>query len=142
MKKFFAFLLSLFVLMTQSAMGQAAGGQGGEGDVLQESLVDITTVMAIGGAGAILGLSTLSFVEEPKDHLKNILIGGSIGIIVGVGVIAYKQATSSRDQYLENVQTNPDFETLERTVWHSSQQQKILKSNGYIQSQVGYNFTF
>lgn len=129
--------------MTQQAMGQGAGAAaGGEDDVLQESLMDITTVVAIGGAGAVLGLSTLSFVEEPKDHLKNILVGGAIGIIIGVGIVAYKQASVSKEVFYEGAQVTPDFQTLERTVWHNQEQQKLLNSTGYNQSQLGYSFTF
>ena len=126
--------------MTQSVMGQAAGG--GEDDVLQESLMDITTVVAIGGAGAVLGLSTLSFVEEPKDHLKNILVGGAIGVIIGVGIVAYKQASVSKEVFYEGAQISPDFRTLDRTAWHSREQKKLLNSTSYNQSQIGYSFTF
>jgi len=142
MKKSVIAFICLFFMTTQQVMGQAAGAQGGDEDVLQESLLDITTVVAIGGAGAVLGLSTLSFVEEPKDHLKNILVGGAIGIIIGVGIVAYKQASASKEVFYEGAQVTPDFQTLDRTVWHSQEQKKLLNSTGYNQSQLGYSFTF
>lgn len=139
MKKSIIAFICLFFMTTQQVMAQA----GQSDDVLQESLMDMTTVVAIGGAGAILGLSTLSFVEEPKDHLKNILVGGAIGIIVGVGIVAYKQASSSKEMYLDNAaEVTPDFETLDRTVWHGQEQKKLLNSNGWTPSQFGYSFTF
>ncbi|MCO4792181.1 MAG: hypothetical protein KC493_00610 [Bacteriovoracaceae bacterium] len=133
--------ISLIFLTAQPVMAQPQAG-GGEDDVLQSSLMDMTTVVAIGGAGAVLGLSTLSFVEEPKDHLKNILVGGSVGIIIGVAIVAYKQAASSKDMYYEDAKVTPDFKTLDRTAWHSKEQQKLLKSTDYNQSQLGYSFTF
>ncbi len=143
MKNTIIAFICLFFMTTQQVMAQAAaGGQQGADDVLQESLMDMTTVVAIGGAGAILGLSTLSFVEEPKDHLKNILVGGAIGIIVGVGIVAYKQAATSKEMYLENAKVTPDFQTLDRTVWHSQEQKKLLNSKGWTPSQFGYSFTF
>jgi hypothetical protein len=142
MKKSIIAFICLFFMTTQRVMAQAAQA-GQSDDVLQESLMDMTTVVAIGGAGAILGLSTLSFVEEPKDHLKNILVGGAIGIIVGVGIVAYKQASSSKEIYLDNAaEVTPDFETLDRTVWHNQEQKKLLNSKGWTPSQFGYSFTF
>ena len=72
--------LTFISIFLNTAMGQA----GNESTMVDNSIQDISTVAAIGAGGAILGLSTLSFVEDPKDHLKNVLIGGSIGIIIGL----------------------------------------------------------
>ena len=73
-----------------------------------------------GAAGAILGLSTLSFVEKPGDHLKNVVAGAAIGIIVGVGVVAYLQATKSHDIYNQgnNSEDTSVFGTVARNEWH------------------------
>ncbi len=67
------------------------------GDVFDETLGDLYLIAGLGAGGAILGLSTLSFVDKPTKHLKNIWIGGAIGIIVGVGVVAWNQATKSQE---------------------------------------------
>lgn len=53
---------------------------------------DMMIIVAAGLGGAILGLSTLSFVEEPGDHFDNVLTGGAVGLIAGVLYVAYRQA--------------------------------------------------
>ena len=83
---------------------------------------DLLVVIAGGLAGAVLGLSTLSFVEEPKEHTRNIIVGASLGIIAGVGYVAYSQANRSREMmYGAPSQTKLDgknFETTHRVSWH------------------------
>jgi hypothetical protein len=63
--------------------------------LVDDSLRDITVVLGTGVAGAILGLSTLSFVDEPSKHLKNIAVGGAIGIVVGVAAVVFYQASKT-----------------------------------------------
>lgn len=86
-------------LMAQQQEGQESAQTSGGGDVLDNTLSDLYLIAALGAGGAILGLSTLSFVDKPTKHLKNIWVGGAIGIIVGVGVVAWKQATKSKDSF-------------------------------------------
>jgi hypothetical protein len=50
-----------------------------------------------GIAGAILGLSTLSFYGRPQDKLSNIAIGFAIGVIGGAVYTTYKAASAPRD---------------------------------------------
>ena len=86
-------------------------------------------LVVVGGglAGAILGLSTLSFVDEPKDHTDNIIVGASLGIIGGVVFVALSQATKTQDllyggeEYQEQASLNSikSFDTKARTSWHS-----------------------
>lgn len=52
-----------------------------------------------GIAGAILGLSTLSFYGRPQDRLNNIAVGAAVGIITGTIYSTFKQATEPRDYY-------------------------------------------
>lgn len=52
-----------------------------------------------GLAGAILGLSTLSFYGRPQDKLSNIAMGFAIGIIGGTVYTTYKAATVPKDYY-------------------------------------------
>lgn len=141
MNKILLSISFLFLVLGPMAQAQDAGGAGQNEDILQESMRDIITVTAVGASGAILGLSTLSFVEEPKDHLKNIVVGGAIGIIIGVGIVAWQQATKSQDLY-QNAQldVSPKFNTNERLTWHNATQKSLKTSNQL--SQVGYSFTF
>ena len=81
-KKPILLILSTFLLMNPSVSAQQGG------DILQETMTDMYIVAGSGLGGAVLGLSTLSFVEEPSEHLKNVIVGGAIGIIIGVGVVA------------------------------------------------------
>jgi len=116
--KFLTILLCYIVLLSPVSL-QAEESSA----VVDESLRDLSIVVGIGVGGAILGLSTLSFVEVPKDHLKNIVTGGAIGIIIGVSIVAYKQATKSQDMYTvpaaEKTSLSPaNFDTSSRLAWH------------------------
>lgn len=112
-------------------------------DILEESLGDITTVAAIGLGGAILGLSTLSFVEEPKDHLKNILIGGSFGVILGVGLVAWQQATKSKGSYESQASTvTPGFGTSQRVAWQQAEIKKVFTAQTKSMTNFNYSFSF
>ncbi|MBC7713579.1 MAG: hypothetical protein H7177_09580 [Rhizobacter sp.] len=111
-----------------------------EGSVADESLQDLTTVIGSGVVGAVLGLSTLSFVDKPKDHFKNIAIGGAIGMVIGVGLVIFNQANKSGASLSENkLPLSPEsFEGLARSEFS---EQKIAE-NYLMQPTFGYNFTF
>ena len=97
-------------------------------------------VAGLGAFGAVLGLSTLSFVDEPGDHLKNIVTGGAIGIIIGVGLVAFNQATKSKDLYDENASLD-NFNHGSRVKWHTaSSEYARLKSPKL--NQVNFTFQF
>lgn len=69
--------------------------------LVDDSIRDMSIVFGTGLAGAVLGLSTLSFVDEPSQHTKNIAVGGAIGIVIGVAAVVFYQAsktTISREQ--------------------------------------------
>lgn len=108
--------------------------------MLDESLNDLTLVLGAGAAGAILGLSTLSFVDRPKDHLKNISIGGALGIVLGVGIALFGQATKS--QAVVSEASNPlDSNSVESFARLDFSKQKVAES--YLQQPtVGYTFNF
>ncbi len=121
------------------ALGQAGDNE----SIVDSSIADATTVFAIGAAGAILGLSTLSFVEKPKDHLKNILVGGSIGIIAGVVVVALRQAGLSREQYNSSQAHNSSsFTTVDRLAWHHHEHFRLNQKIGQKRSQLQYAISF
>ena len=136
MKKLLLVLCLAFnMVTTQTAFAQ----EGGDDTFADESIKDISTVAGLGAGGAILGLSTLSFVEEPGDHLKNIVVGGAIGIILGVAVVAYSQANKSKDLYETNAYLdNSEFGTSERKNWLSTKNEvKPIKATS-----LNYTFSF
>ena len=119
------------------------GAEGEDALLLQESGQDALIVLGAGLSGAILGLSTLSFAEEPGDHLKNIVVGGALGLIVGVVAVAYKQATKTKTNFSnEAAQLTPSFNTANRLGWHQGQQMKVQQRIGAQIPSLGYSFSF
>ena len=111
--------VSIIALVTTFLMTISPKSFAQDGDI--DGLVDDTKndlLIVVGGglAGAVLGLSTLSFVEEPKEHTRNIIVGASIGIIAGVGYVAFSQATKSQQMiYGEGTQeASSTFSTKDR----------------------------
>ena len=68
-------------------------------DVFQRPLDDLIVVGSMGIAGGVIGLSTLSFGGKSRQNLRYIVSGISLGIISGLGWVAYNQAMTSRDDY-------------------------------------------
>lgn len=117
----YKFLILSFLLSFSQLQTSYAQSNDGLDGIVDETKQDMMLVLGGGLAGAILGLSTLSFVEEPKEHTNNILVGASLGIIVGVAYVAFNQANKSRDMiYSEGYdeQASVDFKTFERDMWH------------------------
>ncbi|MBF0359602.1 MAG: hypothetical protein HQK49_01230 [Oligoflexia bacterium] len=130
--------------LTSELMAQDASGGGGKDQILENTMSDLSIVIGAGLGGAVLGLSTLSFTDEPRNHLKNILIGASIGIVIGVAIVAWGQATKTQDQYTTDRKnifinddfypgasagvsaTTKDFYANDRIVWH-----KFIVSNHF-----------
>jgi len=74
-------LRSLFVasLITCSSIGQVANAQASE-----ERFQDIFITAGYATAfGAALGAASLSFFEDPQEHLQYVAIGASLGFIGG-----------------------------------------------------------
>ena len=123
------FVLAFIVIgsLTQSRAQQGAGGD----DIFAKSMQDVWIVIGTTAGGAILGLSTLSFVDEPSEHLKNIVVGGAIGVILGVGVVAFKQASVSQDAYRGTLRDKapkerlPGMTTSARMAWHKAHHYNI-----------------
>jgi hypothetical protein len=114
--------------------------------MVKQTVNDVGIVVGAGAAGAIIGLSTLSFYQKPKEHWKNITIGGAIGVIVGVGAVAYLQATRSQaiedeadDEEEARLKAPGDFSTLARSSWH---QENHESHNSKLPSAFNYSFTF
>jgi hypothetical protein len=82
----------MFLILTQVA---GAYGATSEDSAIDESLRDFSIVLGAGAVGAVLGLSTLSFVNNPSKHYKNVAVGAAFGIVIGVGVVVFSQVTRS-----------------------------------------------
>jgi hypothetical protein len=128
--------IALNMVIAPSALAQ-------DGDsFVDDSIRDISIIAGTGAAGAVLGLSTLSFVEEPGDHLKNIVVGGAIGIILGVGIVAYSQANKSKGLY-ENAKIDlKDFSTGDRQLWHMAKRDETIKKSRAATPSFTYSFKF
>ncbi|MDH5580761.1 MAG: hypothetical protein OEY33_02565 [Bdellovibrionales bacterium] len=137
MKKRLILISLLLQVLISPLMAQ---DEGAAGNLLKESVQDIYTVVGVGVGGAIIGLSTLSFAEHPKDNLKNIVIGGAIGVILGVGIVAYKHATETQDVYNEySMKPSKYFSTEDRLAIHSFSFNKYMDQKPM---QIGYKFSF
>lgn len=108
MKKLIPLLLSLQLFFTSVAGAQT------EDDFIKNTQNDIMLIAAAGAGGALIGLSTLSFVDKPSKHVGNIWTGAAIGVIAGVIFVAYNSAQKGQ----EDLQSSTDFRTSERVAWH------------------------
>lgn len=98
-----------------ASSGDAEGGDGND-EMVTQTLGDIGIVVGAGAGGALIGLSTLSFYQKPKEHWKNITVGGAIGVIAGVAIVVFLQATKTQD-----IETEPAEEEA-RNQWHYENQ--------------------
>jgi hypothetical protein len=112
MKKCLALILILQMILVSTASAQDSGG---EDDFVKNTQGDILLVAAAGAGGAILGLSTLSFYDTPSKHISNIWTGAALGVIAGVIFVAYNSAAKGS----EDLVSQRDFGTSERTKWHT-----------------------
>jgi hypothetical protein len=121
MKKIIAFFLA-FNLLTVAAFAQ----ENSEDDIIKNTQNDILIVAGAGAAGAILGLSTLSFVDMPSRHISNIWTGAALGIIAGVVWVAYNSAQRGQEDLQTEEEASLDFNSSERLAWH--QKNSVLTS--------------
>lgn len=118
MKKLICALLSLSLVATAV---NPAFAQESEDDLIKNTQNDIMLIAAAGAGGAVLGLSTLSFVEKPSKHVSNIWTGAALGIIAGVVFVAYNSAQKGS----EDLQSSVDFNSSERVAWHSENAENL-----------------
>ena len=93
----------IFLLLTVFSPAFSQQIAKGSFDVYQRSRRDMATVLGMGAAGGIIGLSTLSFREEPGKHLSSITVGGALGIIAGVVFILYTSYNETATVYGDEV---------------------------------------
>jgi len=137
-------ILSCFLVMSHSFAQ-------GEEDIFEQTKNDALVVAAAGAGGAILGLSTLSFVSKPKDHLKNIIVGGAVGVIIGVAGVAWMQATKSQEAFKQqggsmNYEDSEGFTTAMRNDWHDRNHYELdanlAKDSASALPSVNFQFSF
>lgn len=112
MKKWLSFVMIFQLLTLNLAIAQ-------QDDVLANTQNDILMVGAAGAAGAVLGLSTLSFSDQPSKSIPNIWTGAALGIIAGVIYVAYNSAQKSSEDLI-SASDERDFSTSSRERWHLS----------------------
>jgi hypothetical protein len=122
MKKILSVFLA-FQLLTAVAFAQGSS----EDELIKNTQNDILLVAGAGASGAVLGLSTLSFVDKPSQHLSNIWTGAAIGVIAGVIFVAYNSAQRGQED-LETEEASVDFNSGERLAWH--QKNTVLTNPG------------
>ncbi len=100
-------LILTLMLSTQSAFAQQANQ---DTSVIKKygPRRQISTIVYMGLAGAVLGLSTLSFYGRPQDHLTNIPLGFGVGVVIGTVYMTY-QAAVYPDEFYREVSYQPDF---------------------------------
>ncbi len=114
MKKILSLLLA-FQLLTAVAFAQESSE---DDDIVKNTQNDILLVAGAGAAGAILGLSTLSFVDKPSQHISNVWTGAALGVIAGVIFVAYNSAQRGSEDLQSDEEASLDFNSGERLAWH------------------------
>ncbi len=142
-KAIFFFVISVALSLCPVA-SHAQAGAPPQKDLLDDSFRDMYTVVGFGLGGAILGLSTLSFVDEPSEHLRNIVVGGAVGVIIGVTVIAWQQAYKSKSFYDDNAFfPQKNMTTTDRVSWHRINHSQFNPSSGTTSSNsLSFSFAF
>ena len=99
-----------------------------EDDIISSTQNDLVLVGVAGATGAVLGLSTLSFYDEPSTHISNVWTGAAIGVIAGVIWVAYRSATTNQE-HLTSEAPSEGFSTGERASWHAQKSQDLTLSS-------------
>jgi len=108
-------LIALSFILPHSAWAQAASND----DLVESTRNDLLMVAGGGVAGAVLGLSTLSFYDKPSKHVSNIWTGAAIGIIGGVIIVALGHAQKTQEDLTTySPKVTPDFSSAAREEWH------------------------
>lgn len=110
-RKIFLFSFLLFSIFQKGELL----AQEDNSKLMEDTKTDFLIVVGGGAAGGILGLSTLSFVDKPSRHTRNVLVGAALGIVAGVAVVVYNRANETSQSVYES---SSSFNTNERSLWH------------------------
>lgn len=124
--------LSLVLALCFQVPAFAQGGESRSGGPRKQ----IATIVFAGLAGAILGLSTLSFYGRPQDKLSNIAIGFAIGIISGTVYTTYQATTRPQSLYDSGVFESESWKKLGQV--HSDE----LRFQQFTPQVAGYSWEF
>lgn len=130
MKKLVCALLALNIFLMGTVVNPAFAQD--EDDIIKNTHNDLMLVGAAGIGGAVIGLSTLSFVDKPSQHVSNIWTGAAIGIIAGVLFVAYNSAQKGS----EELQSSREFNSHERFAWHSGNTQNLTMTKVQFGTQI------
>lgn len=98
MRKWIACLMTMVVVFGSSTAFAAPPDKAGQ-SISSGPRRHLANIVFAGLAGAVLGLSTLSFYGRPQDRLSNIAVGFAIGVIGGTMYSTYKAAAEPREFY-------------------------------------------
>lgn len=70
-------------------------------------------------AGALVGVATLAFTEDPSSNLNNIARGASLGLYAGIGLGLY---LSQRTPEISGSELKPSFAVV--PIWHINEQKQ------------------
>lgn len=128
-------IIFLFIVNPIASFAQEEKAANG---FVDDSIRDMSIVLGSGLAGAILGLSTLSFVDEPSQHTKNIAVGGAIGIIIGVTVVVLSQASQTTLSQNSMPLNELNHESIKRLEFKDTK----IAENYFNKPSVNYSFSF
>ena len=129
MKKKFTLYLVAYLLINMPFLKSSFAQDGGMDELVKTTQMDLLTIAGAGAGGAILGLSTLSFVDKPSKHIPNIWTGAAIGIIAGVIFVGYNSAQRGS----EGLQSSREFNSFQRLVWHQQNNaDKLIKHTNFL----------
>lgn len=133
MNKWLHFILSVLLVTLTTSKTHAQSES--ETDFVKNTQQDIMLVGAAGGAGAILGLSTLSFYDTPSKHIRNVWTGAALGVIAGVIFVAYNSAQKGSEDLVSKNSTE-EFSTGERSIWHSENSEFLTMQSVQFGTQI------
>lgn len=128
-------IIFLFIVNPIASFAQEEKANSG---FVDDSIRDMSIVLGSGLAGAVLGLSTLSFVDEPSQHTKNIAVGGAIGVIIGVTVVILSQASQTTLTQNKLPLNDNNFESIKRLEFKDAK----IAENYFYKPSINYSFTF
>lgn len=131
-------VLFLFLSFLPEITPLWAQGRNNEIDVVEDTKVDLLIIVGSALAGAVLGLSTLSFSGRPREDLNHIVTGTAVGIVIGVGVAGWRRATSGQELYKSYALRPPDrMTTSQRLAWHRQCHSELIMTTS-----LGLNYRF
>lgn len=104
--------ISIFIVLAALTLSPMARAQQNYSTTGRHFKRGVAAVMFSTIGGAVLGLSTLSFYGKPQEHTDNITAGALVGLIAGIGYVAYdssRNSTSPSGQYDFSSMNEPDL---------------------------------